>query len=73
MAFSFSKNQPGNMIVISSQRTTIIDCNNGEIKDCNIVFDENELIAYCDKLPDEELCIAGQYGGTFRWLFCYFR
>lgn len=61
---AFSKKQPEKMIVISSQRTTIVDCNNGIIEDCNIVFDENELIAYCDKLPNEELCIVGEYGGT---------
>lgn len=61
---AFSKKQPEKMIVISSQRTTIVDCNNGRIEDCEIVFDEKALIAYCDKLHDEELCIAGQYGGT---------
>lgn len=61
---AFSKEQPGKMIIISSQKTTIVDCNNGKIVECNIAFDETELIAYCDRLPDEKLSIAGEYGGT---------
>ena len=61
---AFSKEQHGKMIIISAQRTTIVDCNNGNIEDCNIAFDENELIAYCDKLSDEELSIVGEYGGS---------
>lgn len=61
---AFSKEQPEKMIIISSQRNTIVNCSNGIIEDCNIVFDEKELVAFCDKLKDEELCIAGQYGGT---------
>lgn len=61
---AFSKKRPEKMIVISSQKTTIVDCDNGSIEDCNIEFDEKSLTAYCDKLQDEELSIAGQYGGT---------
>ena len=60
---AFSKESRGKMIVISSQRTTVVDCNTGTVEDCGIVFDEKELLAYCDRLPDEELHIAGQYGG----------
>ncbi|MBO4524117.1 MAG: hypothetical protein J5723_05470 [Ruminococcus sp.] len=61
---AFSKERHGKMIIISSQRTTIVDCNNGAIDDCEIILDEKELIAYCDRLPDEELYIAGQFGGS---------
>ena len=30
-----------------------------------IDYDEEELIAICDKLPDEQILIAGEYGGNF--------
>ena len=29
-----------------------------------IDYDEEELIAICDKLPDEQILIAGEYGGN---------
>ncbi|MCR5478976.1 MAG: hypothetical protein K6F27_03835 [Ruminococcus sp.] len=61
---AFSKQHSGKMIIISSQRTTLVDCDSGLFEDCDIAFDENELIAYCDKLADEELELAGQYGGS---------
>lgn len=60
---AFSKEQHGKMIVISSQETTIVDCNNGKIEECEIVYDEQELVAYCERLSNEELCIVGQFGG----------
>ncbi|MBR1736105.1 MAG: hypothetical protein IJ736_03680 [Firmicutes bacterium] len=59
----FSKVSPEKMIVISEQRTTLVDCNDGSVEDCEIVFDEQDLTAFCDRLPDEELDIVGQYGG----------
>ena len=46
------------MIIISSQKTTILDCDNGKIENCMIDYDEEELIAICDKLPDEQILIA---------------
>ena len=52
------------MIIISSQKTTILDCNNGKIENCMIDYDEDELIAICDKLPNEQILIAGEYGGN---------
>ena len=52
------------MIIISSQKTTILDCDNGKIENCMIDYDEEELIAICDKLPDEQILIAGEYGGN---------
>lgn len=60
---AFSKREPGRMIVIFAQRTTLVNCDTGENEDCAIAFDETELIAYCDRLPDEELSIAGAFGG----------
>lgn len=59
----FSQNYPNKMIIISSQETTILDCNSGKLENCIIDYDERELIAVCDKLPDEKILIAGEYGG----------
>ena len=60
----FSKKISNKMIIISSQKTTILDCDNGKIENCMIDYDEEELIAICDKLPDEQILIAGEYGGN---------
>ena len=60
----FSKEKPNNMICISSQKTTILNCDSGEIKECNADYDEQEFIAICDGLSNEQITIAGQYGGN---------
>lgn len=60
----FSKEISNKMIIISSQKTTILDCNNGKTENCMIDYDEDELIAICDKLPNEQILIAGEYGGN---------
>lgn len=59
----FSKENPNKIIIISSHKTTILDCDNGKLENCMIDYDEEELIAICDKLPDEQILLAGQYGG----------
>lgn len=59
----FSKETPNKMICISSQKSTLVDCENGKIEECDIVYDEEELFAICDKLSNEQISIAGQYGG----------
>lgn len=59
----FSKENPNKMIIISSQKTTILDCDNGTLENCTIDYDEEELIAICDQLPNEQIFIAGEYGG----------
>ena len=61
----FSKENPNKLIIISSQKTTILDCDNGKLENCIVDYDEEELIAFCDKLPSEAILIAGQYGGKF--------
>ncbi|SDY75887.1 hypothetical protein [Lachnobacterium bovis] len=60
---AFSEKCPTKLLIISSQKATIVDVDTGTINDCNVEYDEDELIAYCDTLPDEELQIVGQYGG----------
>lgn len=59
----FSKGQPNKMICISSQMTTIVNCDNGKVEECFVDYDEQEFIAICDELPNEQIEIAGQYGG----------
>lgn len=58
----FSKKMPNKLICISSQKTTLVDCENGKIESCDAVYDEEELLAICEQLPDEQIAIAGQYG-----------
>lgn len=67
----FSKCNPNKLLCISSQKTTIIDCTNGSIIECNVDYDENTLTAVCDLLPDEEIAIAGQYGGKLPDTNCH--
>ena len=59
----FSKTDTDKLLCISSQKTTLIDCFSGEVRPCNCEYDEETRIAYCDELPDEEIGIAGYYGG----------
>lgn len=59
----FSKEQPNKMLCISSQKTTIIDCESGEVEDCIVDYDEQERVAICDRLPNEQFEIVGQFGG----------
>ena len=59
----FSKANTRKLLCISSQKTTIIDCFSGEAFECSCEYDEEATIAYCDELPDEEISIAGYYGG----------
>ena len=60
---SFSKENKGKLLVISSQKITVVDCDNGQIKECSADYDEEELVAYCEEFPSEELSLSGQYGG----------
>lgn len=60
----FSKKEPNKLICISSQKTTILNCDDGKLEECEIDYDEKELIALCNLLPNEQILIAGQYGGN---------
>lgn len=59
----FSKEEPNKLICISSQKTTILNCDDGKLEECEVDYDEEELIAICNQLPNEQISIAGQYGG----------
>lgn len=51
------------MICISSQKTTIVNCDSGKVEDCIVDYDEQERIAICDRLQNEQIEITGQFGG----------
>ena len=59
----FSKKQLGKLLCISSQYTSLVDCDTGEILECEADFDEKEYIAYSAAFSDEVMDIYGQYGG----------
>ena len=59
----FSKLCPNKLLCISSQKITVMDCEKSTIKECDGDYDESALLAVCDELPDEQITIAGQYGG----------
>lgn len=59
----FSKNQPNKMIIIFSQKNTLVNCDNGKTEECLIDCDEEEFVAICEQLPSKEISIIGQYNG----------
>ncbi|ALP90546.1 hypothetical protein [Clostridium butyricum] len=63
----FSKKQPQKLMCISSQAISFIDCNKGICKYCDGDYDEDCLIAVCEGIDDEEISIAGQYGGRLEY------
>ncbi|MBD5136926.1 MAG: hypothetical protein HDT39_13315 [Lachnospiraceae bacterium] len=67
----FSKFKTEKLLCISSQKITIIDCDNGNIIETDADYDEENYIAFCDALPDEEICISGQYGGKMEYSTSY--
>ena len=59
----FSRKQPNQLLVISSQKTTLVDCATGQMRPCECEYDEDTLTAVCSLIPDEFILLAGQYGG----------
>ena len=59
----FSKKQPNLMLCISSQKHTVLNCDNGTLQECEIEYDEESLTAICKLVPDEMVSISGQYDG----------
>lgn len=59
----FSKIQTNKFICISSEYTSVINCDTGEIEKCNAEYDEETFIAICDCFETEEVDICGPYGG----------
>lgn len=64
MWVGFSKRQPHRLLCISSQYTSLVDCNNGDIAECDAEYDEECYAALTSCLPDEVVDIYGIYGGS---------
>lgn len=62
----FSSVQTEKLVVISSQRQSVIDCKTGEKVYCEENYDEQDLIACAGSLGDELIPIAGLEGGGLR-------
>ena len=60
----FSKAEPWKMLCISGDKTTIFDCESGNITKTDCAYDEDALFALCEDLKDDMIPIAGQYGGS---------
>lgn len=66
MYIGFSNIQTEKLVVISSQRQSIIDCKTGEKVYCGENYDELDLTAQAELLSDEVISIAGEGGGGLR-------
>ena len=64
MWVGFSKRQPYRLLCISSQYTSLVDCNTGDIAECDAECDEESCVALTFYLPDEVVDIYGIYGGN---------
>ncbi len=62
----FSNVHMEKLIVISSQKQSIIDCKTNEKTYCGENYDEADLIALAEGLGDEIIPIAGEGGGGLR-------
>ncbi len=66
MYLGFSNVHTEKLVVISSQRQSIIDCQTGSKTYCTENYDEDDLIALAEELGDEIVPIAGDGGGGLR-------
>ena len=60
----FSKKQTNKLICISSEYASVVNCDTGEIAECDAEYDEEQYTAVCERLGGEEIAIYGQYGGS---------
>ena len=63
MYLGFSNLQTEKLVVISSQRQSVIDCRTWEKTYCEENYDEEGLAACAEPLGDELIPIAGEGGG----------
>lgn len=59
----FSKRWSNKLLCISTQYSTLVDCDNGEITECKVDYDEEAFIAISSDLPNEIVDIYGAHGG----------
>lgn len=64
MWVGFSKRQLHRLLCISSQYASFVDCNTGDITECDAEYDEESYVAFTSCLPDEVVDIYGIYGGN---------
>ena len=62
----FSKLRPELLFVISSQKNTVFNCEYGTIQNCDLIYDEDEMVAFSDVVRDEAISLVGQYGGELK-------
>lgn len=66
MYVGFSESHTEQLICISSQGQSLINCTTGEKRYVDELYDEIDLIAYSDGTESEEVHIAGEGGGGLR-------
>lgn len=66
MYVGFSEIHTEQLICISSQHQSLIDCNTGKKRYVDEIYDEYDLIAYAQGLEGETIRIAGEGGGGLR-------
>lgn len=66
MYVGFSSVQTERLVVISSQKQSVINCRTGETAYCTENYDEEDLIACAEPLGNELVPIAGLGGGGLR-------
>ena len=64
MWVGFSKRQPHRLLCISSQYTSLVDCNTADFAECDAECDEESSVALTSCLPDEVVDIYGICGGS---------
>ena len=50
----FSETEPWKMLCISSDKTTIFDCDSGTVTETDCAYDEDALFTLCEDLNDEQ-------------------
>lgn len=66
MYIGFSEIHTEQLVCISSQGQSLIDCKTGKKRYVEELFDEDDLIAYTDGIESEVVHIAGMCGGGLR-------
>lgn len=59
----FSNKWSNKLLCISSQYSSLLNCDNGEMTECEADYDEESFTAICSDLPNETVCIYGPFGG----------
>ena len=66
MYLGFSAVQTRKLVVVSSQKQSVMDCETWEKTDCEENYDERDLVACAEPLGEELVPLAGLGGGRLR-------